>query len=239
MHWKAVEEAGKSLKFFLQGRVTMNSKNEEQLVFLERERVVPIIERMKQNENVKKVATVQVQVNLKGFDARKDNKISKDMVLPYKVRRADKVIVIADEARAQTCREAGIPCASIEELCGDDKKPKRNSIFKENKYFILYPGYNKVYQLKNILRQGKTPYLVKSDDRIEDVYEVARRSYKLRIKDFAVTSFPVGHTGMESEEIYENIRTGVNLLISYLKKGLQNLKGVIVKTNQTKPIVLY
>lgn len=212
---------------------------EEQIMFLDRERVVPIIERIKKGEDPEKTATVQIQINLKGYDPKKDNKISKDIVLPYKVRRADKIIVIADEQRAQTCRDAGIPFATVEELSGEDKKSKRDMLFKENKYFILCPGYNKVYQLKNILRRGKTPYILKNEDKLEDVFETARRSYKLRVKDFAVTSFPVGHTGMDADEVYENIKSGMNMLVGYLKKGVQNLKGVMIKTNQTKPVVLY
>lgn len=217
----------------------MNKQGEEQLMFLEPGRIMGVIERLKEREDPKKIATIQIQVNLKGYDSRKDNKMSKDMSFPYKVRRLDKIIVVADEARAKTCMDANLPYVSIEEISGDDKKAKREMVLKKNKYLILCPGYNKVYQLKNILRSGKTPYILKNDDNLEAVFEAARKSYKLRIKDFAVTSFPVGHTGMESEHIYENIKAGVGLLVSYLKKGSQNLKGVIIKTNQTSPVTLY
>ncbi|ADM11510.1 ribosomal protein L1 domain-containing protein [Encephalitozoon intestinalis ATCC 50506] len=217
----------------------MSKQGEEQLAFLEAKRIISVINRLKENEDAEKTATIQIQVNLKGYDARKDNKLSKDMAFPYKVRRLDKTIVIADEAHVQTCVDAEVPYVSIEEISGDNKKAKRDEVLKRNKYFILCPGYNKVFQLKNILRCGKTPYILKNDDDIKTVFETAKRSYKLRIKDFAVTSFPVGHTGMETDHIYENIKTGMGLLISYLKKGSQSLKGVMIKTNQTSPITLY
>ncbi|AFN82993.1 60S ribosomal protein L10A [Encephalitozoon romaleae SJ-2008] len=216
-----------------------NQSEEQQLAFLDPKRITSIIDRLKENEDPEKTATIQIQVNLKGYDPRKDNKLSKDMSFPYKVRRLDKIIVIADEAHIKACVDAGLPHVSIEEIAGDDKKAKRDAVLKENKYFILCSGYNKVFQLKNILRFGKTPYILKDDDDIKAVFEAAKRSYKLRIKDFAVTSFPVGHTGMDSDHIYENIKTGMGLLISYLKKGTQNLKGVMIKTNQQSPVTLY
>ncbi|KAM0672433.1 putative ribosomal protein L1 [Ordospora colligata] len=217
----------------------MIHKQDDQLAFLEAKRITGVIERLKAGCKPEKVDTIQIQVNLKGYDAKKDNKVSKDMVFPYKVRRADKVIVIADEARMKECTEKDIPCVSIEEISADSKKSIRERLFKTNKYFILCPGYQKVYQLKNILRHGKTPYIMKNDDDVSKVFEQAKKSYKLRIKDFAVTSFPVGHTGMDPEHIYENIRCGMGLLISYLKKGQQSLNGVMIKTNQASPITLY
>ncbi|KAH9412296.1 putative ribosomal protein L1 [Ordospora pajunii] len=216
----------------------MIHKQDDQLAFLEVKRIVGVIERLKTGCK-EKVDTIQIQVNLKGYDAKKDNKVSKDMAFPYKVRRADKVVVIADEAHMKECTEKGIPCVLIDEISADNKKSVRERLFKTNKYFILCPGYQKVYQLKNILRCGKTPYIMKNDDDVSKVFEQAKKSYKLRIKDFAVTSFPVGHTGMDSEHVYENIKCGMGLLLSYLKKGLQSLDGVLIKTNQASPITLY
>lgn len=228
------------LKIFAFARGKMSKQGEEQqLAFLDPKRIISVIDRLKENEDPEKIATVQIQVNLKGYDPRKDNKLSKDMAFPYKVRRLDKIIVIADEAHIKACVDADLPHVSIEEISGDNKKAKRDAVLKGNKYFILCSGYNKVFQLKNILRCGKTPYILKNDDDIKAVFEAAKKSYKLRIKDFAVTSFPVGHTGMESDHIYENIKTGMGLLISYLKKGTQNLKGVMIKTNQKSPVTLY
>lgn len=218
-----------------------NKEGGEQLLFLDRHRIISAIEKIKHSMDTERSATIQIQLNLKGYDPRKDNKISKDMIFPYKVRNDDKIVVIADEARSRICQDANIPYALIEDLVGEEKTKNRirNDIFKRNKYFIMCPGYNKVYQLKNILRAGKTPYIVKSDDDIRDVFEAARKSYKFRIKDFAATSFPVGHTGMDPEQVYENVKTGMTLVISYLKKGLQSLNGVFIKATLTKPIVIY
>ncbi|CAD26579.1 60S RIBOSOMAL PROTEIN L10A (L1 in yeast) [Encephalitozoon cuniculi GB-M1] len=213
---------------------------EEQLAFLDSGRIIGIINQLKESEDPEKIVTIQIQVNLKGFDPRKDNKVSKDMVLPYRVRSLDKTIVIADEAHVKVCIDANLPYVPIDEISGDDKKDIRESVLKKNKFFILCPGYNKIYQLKNILRCGKTPHILRNGDDINAVFETGKKSCKLRIQDdFSVTSFTVGHTGMDSEHIYENIKVGMGLLVSYLKNGSQNLKGVMIKTDQSPPVTLY
>ena len=120
--------------------------------------------------------------------------------------------MIADEASAQVCMDACIPCASIEELSEDDKKVKvsLSSRIKSMSFSVL-----------DTIRSTSSRIFLEGES-----------SYKLRIKDFAITPFPAWHTGMDSEQVYENARAGMNLVVYYLKKGLQNLKGVVIKTNQ-------
>lgn len=214
----------------------INEKDE--FLFLDKTRVESVLDEIK-SENDEFTDTIQVQVNLKGLDPKRDNKITKDVTMPHKVRYMDKIIVIADKETAERCEKNNIPFYTIDDLMQDKMIKERKNIFKINKHFILSKGYNKVYQLKNFLRAGKIPYQLKPDDKVEDVYKNATYMYKLRVKDMSVTSFPIGHTKMDNNALYENLKHVFGVVVAALKKGEDNIKNVFLKGAQKTPKKIY
>lgn len=216
------------------------AKNDEQneLLFLEKTRIERFLDEIK-NENVDYTDTIQVQVNLKGLDPRRDNKITKDISMPHKARNLAKTIVLADKDTAQICQEKSIPYFLIDDLMQDKMMNEKKKIFKQNKYFILCKGSNKIFQTKVFLRAGKIPYVLKDDDKVENVFQNALKTYRLRVKDMAVTSFPIGDTKMSNEELYENLKHGMSVVTAALKKGEENIKNVFLKGAQKAPKQVY
>jgi large subunit ribosomal protein L10Ae len=216
----------------------MNDQDAE-LSIVSNAKLASSIEKVKEDASQRYRSTVQVLINLRGYDPKKDNKLSKDFVFPHRIRKTDKTIIVVDRENLEMCKEKGMNYGYIDELMREDKREERERLFSEMYYFILYPGYNKVYQLKNILKEGKIPYLMKPTDSLEDVYEMGNRTFKVRIVDMFVTSFVAGHTDMDTDDIAENIRTGLNLLVSHLKQKEQSIKGIIIKPARGKPVTIY
>jgi large subunit ribosomal protein L10Ae len=229
----------RELKNFSHPRGKMDVQENAELSIISTTKLASSVEKIKAGLTQEQLSTVQIQVNLKGYDSKKDNKLSKDIIFPHRIRRTDKTVVIVDKENIEQCRELGVRYGLIDELMREDKKEEREKLFEDMCYFILYPGYNKVYQLKNILRVGKIPYLMKHTDDLAAVYDTGNRTFKLRIVDMAITSFVAGHTQMPTDDIVDNVKAGLNLLLSYLKKGDQNVKKVFIKADRAKPIAIY
>ncbi|EOB13884.1 60S ribosomal protein L10A [Nosema bombycis CQ1] len=62
----------------------------DELVFLDKTKIDSVLNDIKV-ENEDFTDTIQVQVNLKGLDPKRDNKITKDVTMPHKVRYMDKI----------------------------------------------------------------------------------------------------------------------------------------------------
>ena len=216
------------------------AKNDEQneLLFLEKTRIERFLNEIK-NENAEFTDTIQVQVNLKGLDPRRDNKITKDISMPHKARNLAKTIVLADKDTAKVCQEKNIPYYLIDDLMQDKMMNEKKKIFKQNKYFILCKGSNKIFQTKVFLRAGKIPYVLKDDDKVENIFQNALKTYRLRVKDMSVTSFPIGDTKMNNEDLYENLKHGMSVVTAALKKGEENIKNVFLKGAQKAPKQVY
>ena len=216
----------------------MAAEEKNQLLFVDRTKIDKLLEDIKE-ENKEYTDTIQVQVSLRGLDPRRDNKITKDITMPYKSRYLSKTIVLADKDTGAICEEKGIPFVLIDDLMQDKMITEKKKIFKSNKYFILCKGSNKVFQTKIFLRAGKIPYMLKDDDKVDVVYNNALKMYRMRVKDMSVTSFPVGHTKMDNNEIFENIKHGLTIMTAALKKGEENIKNVFLKGAQRAPKRLY
>lgn len=216
----------------------MAAEEKNQLLFVDRTKIDKLLEDIKE-ENKEYTDTIQVQVSLRGLDPRRDNKITKDITMPYKSRYLSKTIVLADKDTGAICEEKGIPFVLIDDLMQNKMITEKKKIFKSNKYFILCKGSNKVFQTKIFLRAGKIPYMLKDDDKVDVVYNNALKMYRMRVKDMSVTSFPVGHTKMDNNEIFENIKHGLTIMTAALKKGEENIKNVFLKGAQRAPKKLY
>lgn len=213
-------------------------EEQNQLLFIEKTKIDRLLEEIKE-ENKDYTDTIQIQVSLKGLDPRRDNKITKDITMPYKSRYMGKTIVLADKDTGAICEEKGIPFVLIDDLMQDKMINEKKKIFKNNKYFILCKGSNKVFQTKIFLRAGKIPYMLKDDDKVDNVYNNALKMYRLRVKDMSVTSFPIGHTKMDNNELFENIKHGMTVVAAALKKGEENIKNVYLKGAQKAPKKIY
>ena len=201
--------------------------------FLTDDALTPLVESIlaEAKQDNDKVETVQVQIATKGYENRKDPKMTKELKFPYHMRLKPLCCAIGDLKAKAVADAHGIPFALYPEYEGKSAEAvaKRKKFIKKYKYFILCNGYNKAFNLKEILMKRKTHFMCPDETKLVETFELCKYTYKLKIKDWFSVSFPVGHTGMPAAEIVENLKFGIQYLADNLKKGPLNIKEAYVK----------
>jgi len=76
-----------------------------------------------------------------------------------------------------------------------------------------------------------------SDEMIQVMLEKMKKSIRVRNKEMAI-KLPVGKEDMSDDELKENIETVIKGLEKLLPRGRDNIKEVLIKFTMTKPVVI-
>lgn len=206
--------------------------------FLTDEKLVPVVESILADAkaNGDKLETIQIQIATKGYENRKDPKMTKEIKFPNHMRLKADTCAIGEPSAKEFADQNTIPFAAVPDFHGTSAEiqKKREKFMKRFSYFILCPGYNKAFNLKEILMKKKTHFMCSDEKKLGEVFEQCKYTYKLKIKDWHSVSFPCGHTGLTKEQIIENIKHGIQFLADNLKKGPMNIKQCYIKRTTGK-----
>lgn len=188
-----------------------------------------------------KTESIQLQLNIKGYENRKDPTMTKDIVFPNAMKKSPSVCVIGNEGVQPYADKLGIPFILYSDYEGADKKKAREEVIEKYRQFILCQDHAKAFSLREILRKRKrTHFMCPNAEHLENVYKNSILAlYRLKVRDWHSVSFPVGHTEMAADDIVENIRHSVQFVSDNLKKGPQNLKGCFIKRTSGSTIRIY
>merc|ERR1711934_564516 len=189
------------------------------------------------------VETVDLQIGLKNYDPQKDKRFSGTVKLKHVPRRKYKVCLLGDQAHIDEAKSLGMDAMSaddLKKLNKDKKKVKRlaaaydaflasDTLIKQIPR-LLGPGLNKA---------GKFPTLVTHNDNLEHKALDLKSTIKFQMKKVLCLGVAVGNVDMSEKEIYINVQTSVNFLISLLKKNWQNVRSLYLKTTMGAPYRLY
>jgi len=195
-------------------------------------------------EKRKFVQSIELVINLREIDMKKpESKIQELVELPHPVGKQGKVCVIATGELALKAKKAGadlvIERAELEALAGDKKKQKQLADTYES--FIaeapLMPTVGRV--LGAVLGpKGRMPTPVAPTVNIADVLDKQRRTVLVRMRGQPVLQCRIGTEDMPDEQIAENIQTVIRRLEGKLKRGLRNIRSLVIKTAMGPPIEL-
>ena len=195
-------------------------------------------------EKRKFVQSIELVLNLREIDMKKpESKIQELVELPYQVGKQGKICVIASGELALKARNAGadlvIERAELEGLAGDKKKQKELADSYES--FIaeapLMPLVGRV--LGAVLGpKGRMPTPVPPQANIADVLQRQRRIVLVRTRNQPVLQCRIGTEDMSDEQIAENIQAVLRRLEGKLKKGLKNIRTMVIKTAMGPPVEL-
>ncbi|EFA81514.1 S60 ribosomal protein L10a [Heterostelium album PN500] len=180
--------------------------------------------------------TVELQVNLKNYDTKKDKRFSGQIKLSTVTKPKMNVCVFGDQQHCDEAQKIGAEFMDIEALkkIGPKNKKAIKKLSKKYDAFLasetilrqvpklLGPGLNKV---------GKFPSLLThSEDMATKINEV-KCTVKFQLKKVLCLAVAVGHVNLSEREIATNVMQSINFLISLLKKGWQNIKTLYVKSS--------
>ena len=95
---------------------------------------------------------------------------------------------------------------------------------------LLGPGLNKA---------GKFPTLIQQHEDMPSKVDELKATIKFQLKKVLCLNAAVGHCGMTTQQIQDNIKLALNFLVSLLKKNWQNEKVIYIKSTMGKPQRIY
>jgi large subunit ribosomal protein L1 len=195
-------------------------------------------------EKRKFTQSIELIISLRDIDMKKpESRIQESVELPHAIGKQNKVCVIATGDLALRARRAGadlvIERADLEALGGDKKRQK--TLVDEYEHFIseapLMPTVGRV--LGAVLGpKGRMPTPVPPNVDIASAVERQRKIVQVRLRSQPILQCRIGTEDMTDEQIAQNIETVIRRLEGKLKRGLKNIRSIVVKTTMGPPVQL-
>lgn len=193
-------------------------------------------------EKKKFTQSVELIINLRDIDMKKpEAKIQESVELPNALGKQGKVCVIATGELALKARRAGadlvVERAELESMAADKKRQK--TLANEYDYFIaeapLMPTVGRV--LGAVLGpKGRMPTPVPPTANVGDVIVRQRKTVQVRLRGQPILQCRIGTEDMSDEQIAQNIQAVLSRLEGKLKRGLKNVRSLVIKTAMGPPV---
>lgn len=194
------------------------------------------LEELRKEEKRNFNQTVDLIVNLKGFDVRKDS-VNAVINIPHKIK--DKKVCGFFENKSRILDS--IVKAEFKKY--SDKKALKKLV-NEYDYFIalgtLMPAVAAAFG-KVLGPAGKMPtpqlgvIMNENDESIKNILERISKAIKIRSKETSI-KLSVGKESMKDEEIIENIKAVYKGIVNGLPKKNDNIKNAMIKFTMGKPL---
>ena len=209
-----------------------------------KEKILEAVKKARENGTKRKFnQAFDLSIALKNIDLKKpSNRINTEVVLPHQFKPENKICVFAYEDMALKAKEANadriIDKDQLAQFAGNKKDAKKLA----RSYDFFLARTDMMPQIGKILGQalgplGKMPKPVPPAVDIRPIIEKFRRTVPIRMKNNPIINVKVGDESMTDEQIAENIMAIINFLENKLE-GLQNIKGITLKTTMGKPVKL-
>jgi len=182
--------------------------------------------------------TVDLIINLRGIDIRKDN-ISAVITFPHKIK--DKKI-----CGFLTKKTESVDTISQNEFqLYKDKKALKKLVKKYDSFIAaaaLMPSVATVFG-KILGPAGKMPspqlgvVMQENDKNIDELVHKIERSTRIKMKEASI-KLSIGKEKMKDEEIIENLMSAYQTITNALPTKKENVRSVLIKLTMSKPIRL-
>ena len=194
------------------------------------------LEELKKSKERKFDQTIDLIINLKKFDIKKNN-INTFITLPHKIKNKKICGFIEIKSNLiETIPKSGFPKYK-------DKKEIKNLI-KEYDFFIS-SGANMPAVATTFGRilgpAGKMPspklgiLFNENEDEIRKLIDKINVVVKIQTKEPSI-KIPIGKSSMKDNEIIENVQTAFNSILNELPNKTENIKSLMIKFTMSKPI---
>lgn len=204
---------------------------------MNKEEIVKAITELRKNEKRKFSQTVDLIVNLKNFDIKRES-INIIASLPHKFREIKSAAFLTNKSQVIDT----ITRPEFERYKGKTAK----KLAKSYDFFIahasLMPSIATTFG-KFLGPAGKMPspqlgIITKEDDStVKEIVEKAEKSVKIKTKEPSL-KIGAGNESMKDEEIADNILAVYNSILNALPKKKESIRNVLIKFTMTKPVKL-
>lgn len=179
--------------------------------------------------------SVDITVNLRNIDmSQPKNRIDETILLPHGLDNV-KIAVLGKGDITTQAKEVDVDLIigpeEIERLGGEPREARK--VAGEYRFFLAETAMMPLvgrYLGVRLGPRGRMPMPVPQGMDIRPIVQRLRSSVKIRTKDKKVFHAKVGTSGMDTEQIAENIDTVLRRVESVLESGAMNIHSVYVKT---------
>jgi len=180
--------------------------------------------------------SIDIIVNLKGIDVKKEN-LSSVINVPHVIKEKKVCGFMAKKSDViDTILEAGFEKYK-------DKKALKNLVKKYDFFVAVAPLMPKVATVfgKALWPAGKMPSpqlgILPSDNEavVKGVLDKIAKSIKIRVKEPSIKTC-IGRVNMKDEEIADNFRAFYQGIINMLPNKKEQIKNIMLKLTMSKPI---
>jgi large subunit ribosomal protein L1 len=179
--------------------------------------------------------SVDITVNLRNIDmSQPKNRIDETILLPHSLDNV-KIAVLGKGDITTQAKEVNVDLIigpeEIERLGGEPREARK--VADEYRFFLAETAMMPLvgrYLGVRLGPRGRMPMPVPQGMDIRPIVQRLRSSVKIRTKDKKVFHTKVGTSGMDTEQIAENIDTVLRRVESVLESGSMNIHSVYVKT---------
>jgi len=204
---------------------------------MDKEKLVKALAEFRKDKERKFDQTVDLIVNLKNFDLRKES-FSSVISVPHKIK--DVKVAAYKEKKSDVVDT--ITKLQLEKLT--DKKDIKKLIKKYDFFMSAAPIMPKLATVlgRHLGPAGKMPspqlgIVPPTEDKaaIEAVKEKINKAVKIRTKEPSI-KVSVGKISMKDEQILENINAIEKEILNKLPRGKENIRNVLIKLTMSKPV---
>lgn len=191
---------------------------------------------LRKNEKKKFSQSVDLIVNLKGVDMKRDN-VSTVIALPNKFK--DKKVCGFLNNRTELVKTI----TKLDFPKYKEKKDLRKLVKEYDAFIASAPLMASVATTfgKVLGPAGKMPspqlgvIMQENDNAIKDLLEKISRSIKIKAKEASI-KVVIAKEDMSDDKILENIKTAYNGIVEALPTKKENIKNVMIKLTMSKPV---
>jgi len=189
------------------------------------------------------VETVELQVGLKNYDPQKDKRFAGTIRLPNVCKPRMKFCILGDAIHIEEAQKMGVDHKDVEALKSLNKNKKL-----VKKLAASYDGFiaseTVIRQIPRLLgpglnKAGKFPTLCTHNETLESKILEIQSQVKFQMRKVLCLGVAVGHCDQTIDELYINIVTAINFLVSLLKKHWQNVRCLYMKSTMGKSNRIY
>lgn len=188
--------------------------------------------------------SVDLVVNLRDIDLKRpENRVNLNVNLPNTVAKSQKICFFATGDLGLRARRAAVDLVVDQEQLRDLSTKRKDAKKLLSKYDIFLAEASLMPIVGRVAGpilgpRGKMPTPVPSNAPIEQFIERQQKAVALRTRDKPLIELSVGTEDMEDEKIAENVEALLTSLIGGLKRGMNNIRSIYLKTTMGEPVRL-
>lgn len=187
--------------------------------------------------------TIEIQIKLRNYDAKKDKRFAGSIKLPNDIRAKHEVCILGDKQHCDEAKKLGLPFLDQEGMkkLNKQKKPVKKFALK---YRAFLASESLIKQIPRIMgpglsKYGKFPTVLSPNDDMQKKVAELKKTVRFQFKKEITLASAVGHIDQTEEEVLQNVTTAINYFVSLLKKNWQNVGTIVLKSTMGSPQYIY